>query len=106
MAQLCHDYPLFTQLNTEILILGPDGPNAYKRHWEQEKMPAVGLADGKSKIANLYYQEVNLLKLGRMPAQFIIDPNGIIRYAHYGSSMSDIPSNESMLELLAMFQKA
>ena len=68
-------------------------------------MPAVGLADVKSRVANLYYQEVNLLKLGRMPAQFLIDPVGIIRYVHYAKSMSDIPSNRSMLDLLDQFQK-
>ena len=105
MAQLCLDYPQFVQCNTEVLSLGPDDPNAYKRHWQQENMPAVGLADVKSLTANLYYQEVNLLKLGRMPAQFIIDPNGIIRYAHYGSSMSDIPDNQAMFDLLDEFQK-
>jgi peroxiredoxin len=105
MAQLCQDYQLFAQRNTEVLILGPDSPNAYKRHWKQENMPAVGLADVKSKIADLYYQKVNLLKLGRMPAQFIIDLQGIIQYAHYGNSMSDIPSNVSMLERLDQLQK-
>ena len=105
MAQLCRDYDLFAQRRTEVLILGPDNPDAYKRHWQQEKMPAVGLSDQKSRVAGLYYQEVNLLKLGRMPAQFIIDPQGIIRYAYYGSSMSDIPSNESMLERLDQMQQ-
>jgi peroxiredoxin Q/BCP len=105
MAQLCQDYDLFAQRNTEILILGPDGPQAYKRHWEQEKMPAVGLADVKSRVADLYYQEVNLIKLGRMPAQFIVDPQGTVRYAYYGRSMSDIPSNASMLEMLDYLQK-
>jgi len=105
MAQLCLDYPQFVQCNTEVLILGPDDPNAYKRHWQQENHPAVGLADVKSKIANLYYQEVNLFKLGRMPAQFIIDPNGIIRYEYYGNSMSDIPANITMLEMIDQLQK-
>jgi peroxiredoxin Q/BCP len=105
MAQLCQDYKLFSQRNTEILILGPDSPDAYKRHWQQENMPAVGLADIKSKVANLYYQQINLFKLGRMPAQFIIDLDGIIRYAHYGKSMSDIPSNQVMFDLLDRLQK-
>jgi peroxiredoxin len=104
MAQLCHDYDSFSQRNTEVLILGPDGPEAYKRHWQQENMPAVGLADVKSRIANLYYQEVNLFKLGRMPAQFIIDPHGIIRDAYYGNSMSDIPSNQAIFDLLDQMQ--
>jgi peroxiredoxin len=51
-------------------------------------------------VADQYYQEVNLFKLGRMPALFVIDQTGLIRYAHYGDSMSDIPTNQEVLELL------
>ena len=105
MAQLCRDYDKFAQRSTEVIILGSDSPAAFKRHWAQENMPAVGLPDLKSRVAGLYYQEVNLLKLGRMPAQFLIDPAGIIRYSHYGSSMSDIPSSESLLEWLDQHQR-
>jgi peroxiredoxin Q/BCP len=32
-----------------------------------------------------------------MPAQAIIDKPGMIRYIHYGLSMSDIPSNQDLL---------
>ncbi len=63
-------------------------------------MPFVGLSDVKSKNAEKYYQEVNLLKLGRMPAVFIIDPEGRIRYVHYGDSMKDIPKNSELLAFL------
>jgi hypothetical protein len=41
-----------------------------------------------------------LFKLGRMPAQIIVNKKGIARYVHYGDSMSDIPSNEELLELI------
>jgi peroxiredoxin Q/BCP len=42
---------------------------------------------------------VNLFKLGRMPAQVLIDKVGVARYVHYGHSMSDIPANEELLAL-------
>ena len=45
-------------------------------------------------------QEVKPLKLGRMPALLIIDTQGIIRYAYYSDSMSDIPDNEEIFEVL------
>jgi len=48
----------------------------------------------------LYGQEVKLLKFGRMPAQILIDMQGIVKYAHYGQSMSDIPANEKILQLI------
>jgi hypothetical protein len=44
-------------------------------------------------------QEIKLFKLGRMPAQVLIDKAGVARYVHYGHSMSDIPENAEILAL-------
>jgi len=100
LAQLRQDYDLFHQRGAEIIALGPDGPNAFERYWESEQIPFIGLPDIKSRISDIYYQEVNLLKLGRMPAIFVIDRQGIIRYAHYGDSLKDIPPNQVILDVL------
>ena len=35
-----------------------------------------------------------------MPAQVLIDEDGIVREIHYGRSMSDIPTNKELLSLL------
>jgi len=35
-----------------------------------------------------------------MPALFVIDRKGALAFAHYGTSMSDIPSNSEMLKVL------
>lgn len=78
--------------------MGPDGPRAFKRYWDENQVPFIGCPDIKSKVADQYYQEVNLIKLGRMPAEFIIDPEGVIRFVHYGSSMSDIPEPKILLK--------
>jgi hypothetical protein len=43
---------------------------------------------------------VNLFRLGRMPAQVIVDKAGVARFVHYGHSMSDIPENSEVLGLL------
>lgn len=101
MAQLRQDYAKFRALNAEIIVLGPDGPNAFKRNWQAEQFPFTGLADIRSRVSDLYYQEFNLLKLGRMPALFVIDLEGKIRYAHYADDMTDIPSSEEVLAVLA-----
>ena len=50
-------------------------------------------------MLKLYGQEVNLFKLGRMPAQVLIDKAGVTHHIHYGHSMSDIPKNEELLAL-------
>ncbi len=83
-----------------MIALGPDGPHAFKNYWQENDIPFIGLADIRSRVAGRYEQEVNLFKLGRMPALFVIDLHGVIRYAHYGDSMSDIPSNETVLQVV------
>ena len=94
------DYSQLVEREAEILVIGPDGPRAFKRYWAEQDMPFVGLADPKHTVADLYEQEVNLLKLGRMPTILIVDREGRIRFRHDGASMRDIPSNSTLLELL------
>jgi peroxiredoxin len=103
MAQLRQDYAKFTALGVEILVVGPEDPEAFKEYWAKENLPFVGLPDPHISVLKLYGQEVNLLKLGRMPAQVIVDRSGIARFAHYANSMSDIPENKELLELLEAF---
>ncbi len=88
-----------------MLILGPDGPNAFKKYWAENDIPFIGLPDLRSRVANRYDQEVNPFKLGRMPALFVIDRERVIRYAHYGDSMQDIPPNEEVLAVLEQLKK-
>jgi len=85
-------------------VLGPDGPNAFRKYWQENDLPFTGAADIRSKIADTYHQEVSLFKLGRMPAVFVIDPQGRIRFYHYGEKMSDIPLNQQLLDVLEGIQ--
>lgn len=100
MAQLRQDYDQFIERNTEVVVVGPEGPQEFQRYWEDHDLPFTGLPDPTHSVLKLYGQEVNLFKLGRMPAQVIVDPQGVVRYAHFGKTMQDIPSNTELLELL------
>ena len=100
MAQLRRDYQKFVDREAEVLILAPDSQPAFERYWSKRRFPFVGLPDPDHRVANIYGQQVNLLQLGRMPAQFVIDKSGRIRYRHFGSSMADIPDNHKILALL------
>ena len=94
------DYSEFAARNAEILSIGPDSQTDFREFWENKKMPFVGLADPHHVVADLYGQEVSLLRLGRMPALFVIDSAGQVRYRHFASSMSDIPENTGLLKVL------
>ncbi len=94
------DYAEFTARGAALIAIGPDGPNAFKRYWQENQIPFTGCPDLRSRVADQYYQEVNLFKLGRMPAIFVIDRQGQVRYSHYGDSMADIPENSAILAVL------
>ena len=94
------DHDEFAEKGAEILVIGPEGPRRFKQVWDEQRYPFVGFADYRHTVADLYGQEVNLTKLGRMPAMLIVDKQGIIRVAHFGDNMADIPRNEDVLALL------
>lgn len=95
------DYDKFLAQDAELLVVGPEDADAFRRYWSDHNLPFPGLPDPKHSVLKLYGQQVKLFKLGRMPAQVIVDINGIARFVHYGKNMSDIPSNEEILASLA-----
>jgi peroxiredoxin len=100
------DYEKFVSLDAEILAVGPNTETAFQQYWSKEKITYPGLPDPEHNVANLYKQEVNLFKLGRMPLVCIVDRTGRIRYVHYGTSMSDIPSNEVLFNVIGELNAA
>lgn len=106
MAQLRQDYQQFTDREAEVVVVGPESAKMFDYYWSKEKMPFVGVPDPAHVAADLYSQQVKLLKFGRMPALVVIDKQGQIRYRHYGSAMSDIPPNDEILAVLDFLNQA
>ena len=100
MAQLRQDYQEFVKRQAQVVVLGPEDAKAFAAYWQQNDLPFIGLPDPRASVLKRYGQEVNLFKLGRMPAQVIVDKAGMARFVHYGHSMSDIPENTEVLSLL------
>ena len=105
MAQLRDEYSLFTDKNAEIVVVGPEDKNAFVEYFGDNELPFVGLPDPSTSVLKLYGQEVNLFKMGRMPALLIIDPDGYVRFVHYGHQMSDIPANQDVLDALEIINR-
>ena len=99
MAQLRREYSEFVARDVEVVVVGPENARAFADYWEKEELPFVGLPDPKHRVLKLYGQEVKLFKLGRMPAQVLIDKAGVARFVHYGHDMQDIPENAEILAL-------
>lgn len=94
------DIAEFTKRDTRVIVIAPHDDNSVRDYWEKENFPFMGIADPKGTIGKRYGQEWNLLKLGRMPALFVIDHKGLIVYVHYSKSMADIPENEQIIVVL------
>ena len=101
MVQLRQDYDKFQASGSEVVAIGPDSVESFIHFWAEHEIPFVGLADPQKTVLKLYGQQIKLLKLGRMPAQAVVDVDGVVRYVHYGNSMQDIPKNAEILNLLA-----
>lgn len=99
MAQLRRDYSEFETRDIAVVAVGPEDAQAFAKYWERESLPFVGLPDPSHSVLELYGQEVKLFKLGRMPAQVLIDKAGVVRHVHYGHDMGDIPENAEILAL-------
>jgi peroxiredoxin len=97
---LRRDYDQFASRDIEILVIGPERASTFERYWEKEGLPFTGLPDPRHSVIQLYGQEVKVFKLGRMPAQILVDKSGIARYVHYGEDMKDILTNEQILALV------
>ncbi len=105
MAQLRQDYQEFVKRHTQVIVVGPENAGSFKAYWQKHDLPFIGLPDPKASVLKLYGQKVELFKLGRMPAQVIVDRDGVVRFVHYGHAMSDIPENAELLLLLDQLEE-
>lgn len=101
--QLHQDMEKFADKDTIIVNVGPEDRKTFEEVWIKNGFSFYGLGDEKKEVLKGYGQDVKALKLGRMPAQIIIDKEGILRYIHYGTSMQDIPENHVILGILESF---
>lgn len=100
MAQLRQDHQQFLERQTVVVVIGPEGRQGFADYFSKHHLPFIGIPDPKHSVLKRYGQEVNLFKLGRMPAQVLVDKEGVARFVHYGRQMFDIPSTEEMLTLI------
>ena len=100
MMQLHQEKSEFEKKDTKIIIVGPEDKQVFKKFFNSNGYDFIGIPDAKNSILKTYGQEINIFKLGRMPAQVLIDKAGIARFVYYGHSMSDIPENKDVLKII------
>jgi peroxiredoxin len=75
--------------------------NAQKMEQKYAKGQFPIYYDEENEAARKLHQEIIWYRFGRMPGMLIVDKAGTIKYAYYGDSMSDIPKNQDVLEVIA-----
>jgi peroxiredoxin len=94
------EFQQFRSRQARIVVIAPHEVEKAKSYWEKESLPFIGIPDPEGTLGELYGQEWNLIKLGRMPALFIIDQKGSIAFSQYAKNMADIPENTELLQIL------
>jgi peroxiredoxin len=100
MAQLRHDIEKFNALNTEIMILVPNGPFMIKRYLSKNPTNFTILTDKGANVAAKYFQVKQFFAIGT-PTVFVLDQTGRIAYAYYAKSALEEPGNEGPLAALS-----
>lgn len=93
-------YDEFRQAGAEIVSLVRDTRQAAHDYFRKHKIPFPCLADETGDVYHQYEVRSTLLSLGQRPALFVLDREGIVRYAYLGSQQWEIPGNEEVLEIL------
>lgn len=94
------DFEGFSSLGAKIVVVAPHDLEKMRSYWQDNSLPYIGIPDPEGTFSKRYDQQWKMFKLGRMPAQFVVDREGRIAFAHYGSSMSDIPANNTILDVI------
>ncbi len=92
------DLSKFNKAGASIVVVGKHTTEQMNNFWKKNKLPFTGIPDPERGLANLYKQQFKALKLGTMPAMFVVNKDGKITFLHYSSSMSDIPANAAVLD--------
>jgi peroxiredoxin len=100
MAQLRQNFTEFEKRETVILVIGPENAATFARYFHENDLPFTGLPDPEHTVLKRSGQEIKLFKFGRMPAQVLVDKDGLARFVHYGHDMTDIPANSEILALI------
>lgn len=103
LAQLREAYPQFREERAEIVVVGPDPVPAWNLVWPRAGLLGVPVPDPSRRVAALYRQERRLMFW--LPAVFIIDRRGRLRYARYGATLRDAPLSATLVAELARINR-
>lgn len=101
MAQLRQDYQKFRELQCEVVVIVPNGPQSIARYVQANGMPYRMLGDKGARVAREYGIETrHMIITAYTPSVFVVDRAGVIRYRNYQRSYIEEPDNRAALDVL------
>ncbi len=94
---MTEQYQEFRDAGAEVIALVKDTQEAAHAYFEEHGIPLPCLVNPGHRVYDQYEVMSKLLSLGQRPALFVIDLEGIVRYAYLGSQQWEIPSNKEVL---------
>ena len=93
----------FKQRDAQLLAIAPDTLEHAQSYFQRQDIPFPCLADPDRLVYRQYDVKSAPASLGQRPGLFIVDREGVVRYAHLGRQMWEIPSlAETLRELDAL----
>ena len=90
------NHAAFVAAGIVVVAVSQDDAEDVNAYWEENRIPFVCIPDPDGVLKALYNQQS---KMGPLPALFVIDREGILRLAHYGDGMADIPKSAELLAI-------
>lgn len=82
---------MLAERGISVLVVAPDSAQRIQQYYQAHEMHFSTVSDPKGELLKVLGQEINWLKLGRMPGLIGIDRDGHLVVRHRGKSMSDLP---------------
>ena len=87
----------------QVLAIAPDTLENARNFFQSHDIPFPCLPDPDRTVFRLYDVKSAMVSLGQRPGLFIIDKEGVVRYAYLGWQQWEIPSvDETLAQLDAL----
>jgi peroxiredoxin len=94
------DYRLFRERGAEVIGIGPHDLSEVETLVQSMALPFPVAADADRAVFAMYDVQSRALSLGQRPALYVVDRQGIVRWAHLGWQQWDLPTNAEVLAVL------
>ena len=95
------DIDRFTAAGARVVTIAPDTAAGVARFVRDNPYPFSLLPDENHDVFDAYDVVTRLMSLGQRPAMFVVDREGTVRFDSIGTQQWEIPSNDTVLAVLA-----